>query len=139
MGWYRPPRQATADFLVSVTDPDQRVAKPGQGRTVPRTSEDFGKYWRGSPEFEALCAEMEALQAVAEDEGEAVRQFEERRKHFRMKHMPHGSPYTVSFTKQVVLCTKRACHLLWNGKAALMTYLIGQTIVALVVGSIFYG
>jgi ABC-type multidrug transport system permease subunit len=40
---------------------------------------------------------------------------------------------------QVKICTKRAYQRLWNDKASTLTVVLGQVIMALVVGSVFFG
>jgi ATP-binding cassette subfamily G (WHITE) protein 2 (PDR) len=58
MGWYCPSRQTTGDFLTSVTNPQERRACEGFKTQVPRTPEDFQRYWRSSPQFAALQQEI---------------------------------------------------------------------------------
>lgn len=40
---------------------------------------------------------------------------------------------------QLKICIRRAYQRLWNDKASTLTVIIGQIIMALVVGSVFYG
>jgi ATP-binding cassette, subfamily G (WHITE), member 2, PDR len=40
---------------------------------------------------------------------------------------------------QVRYCTKRAYQRLWNDKASTLTTVIGQIVLSLIIGSIFYG
>lgn len=46
MGWEAPMRQTTADFLVSVTDPNGRAPRPGFEHRVPRTADEFAERFR---------------------------------------------------------------------------------------------
>lgn len=46
MGWEAPMRQTTADFLVSVTDPNGRAPRPGFEHRVPRTADEFSETFR---------------------------------------------------------------------------------------------
>jgi len=62
MGWECPARQTTGDYLTSVTNHQERKARPGMEGKVPRTSEDFERYWRQSPEFATLRREIEEHQ-----------------------------------------------------------------------------
>ena len=59
-GWICPQRQTVGDFLTSVTNPLERTARKGMEDRVPRTPEDFERYWRQSSEYEALHHEVEA-------------------------------------------------------------------------------
>lgn len=45
MGYLCPPRQATAEFLTALTDPNGfHLIKPGYENKVPRTAEEFETY-----------------------------------------------------------------------------------------------
>lgn len=49
MGYLCPPRQATAEFLTALTDPNGfHLIKPGYENKVPRTAEEFETYWLNS-------------------------------------------------------------------------------------------
>jgi ATP-binding cassette subfamily G (WHITE) protein 2 (PDR) len=48
MGFVCPPRQTTADFLTSLTSPEERVIAPGFEQLVPRTPDEFEKRWGNS-------------------------------------------------------------------------------------------
>ena len=138
MGYECPPRQTTGDFLTSVTNPAERRARPGFEDRVPRTPEDFEKYWRGSAAYATLQAEIKEHEAAHPVGGSTLQEFYDSRKEMQSKHQRPKSPYTVSVPMQVKYCTKRAYQRLWNDKASTMTAIIGQTIMALIIGSIFY-
>ncbi|KAH7382111.1 ABC-transporter [Pyrenochaeta sp. MPI-SDFR-AT-0127] len=138
MGWHCPPRQTTADFLTSVTNHKERQPRPGYETVVPRTPEEFVSYWNASTDYKALLAEIqqhdrEISDHVAADEFRASRQAAQSH-NLRVK-----SPYTVSIPMQIKACTTRAYQRLWNDKASTLTVVLGQVIMALVVGSIFFG
>ena len=54
-------------------------------------------------------------------------------------HTRAESPYTVSIPMQVKYCTQRAYQRLWNDKTSTVTTIVGQIVMALIIGSIFYG
>jgi len=54
-------------------------------------------------------------------------------------HVRPESPYTVSIPMQVKYCTQRAYQRLWNDKTSTVTTIVGQIVMALIIGSIFYG
>jgi ATP-binding cassette subfamily G (WHITE) protein 2 (PDR) len=60
---YSPPRQTAGDFLTAVTNPQERQPKKGMDNKVPRSPEDFEKYWRDSPEYNALQEEIKDFEA----------------------------------------------------------------------------
>lgn len=140
MGWYRHPRQTAGDFLTVVTNPEQRQAKAGHENSVPRTSEEFEQYWRDSNEYLALMQEIDDYQKDFYGNKDVTqKQFKEIRGKLKAKGMLKKASQTISFPMQTALCARRATQQLWNDKASTFTTLIGEIIIALVVGSIFYG
>ncbi|EWY89807.1 hypothetical protein FOYG_07462 [Fusarium oxysporum NRRL 32931] len=140
MGWYRHPRQTAGDFLTVVTNPEQRQAKAGHENSVPRSSEEFERYWRDSPEYLALMQEIDEYQKDFYGNKDVTqKQFKEIRGKLKAKGMLKKASQTISFPMQTALCARRATQQLWNDKASTFTTLIGEIIIALVVGSIFYG
>ncbi|EXL39730.1 hypothetical protein FOCG_17666 [Fusarium oxysporum f. sp. radicis-lycopersici 26381] len=140
MGWQRHARQTAGDYLTTITDPEQRVAKEGHEDSVPRTPEDFSRHWLNSTEYARLMEEIEKYQKDFDLQQETTRkQFESIRHNLKAKGMLRRATQTVSFPMQTALCVKRATQQLWNDKSSSFTTLIGEIIIALVVGSIFYG
>lgn len=140
-GWYCPPRQTTGDFLTSVTNPQERKAREGMENKVPRSPEDFERSWRGSPEFAALEKKINRYEQVYLDErqGEAIAQLRQQKNERQSKHVRPKSPYTVSIWMQVRLNTKRAYQRVWNDLSATMASCVMQLVMALIIGSIFFG
>ena len=48
LGYHCPDRQTTPDFLTSLTNPAERVARTGFEAKVPRSPDDFAKAWEES-------------------------------------------------------------------------------------------
>lgn len=137
MGWECPARQTTGDFLTSVTNPQERLAK--EGAHVPTTPEDFEKYWKASPDFAALQREIQEHEEQFPIGGGTVQEFKEMHKAQQSKHIRSSSPYVVSVFMQIKLCIKRSYQRIWNDKASTLTHVIGQISMSLIIGSIFYG
>ncbi|KAK4448665.1 ABC transporter-like protein [Podospora aff. communis PSN243] len=141
-GWHCPPRQTTGDFLTAVTNPEERTPQPGMESKVPRTPEDFERYWRESPEFQELIRE---LNRYDNDFGgdlktkESIAALREQKNNMQAKHVRPKSPYLISIPMQVRLNTVRAYQRLWNDMSATMSHLIAQLVIAFIIGSIFYG
>jgi len=138
MGWYCPPRQVTSDFLTSVTNHKERRPRHGYETRVPRTPEDFEKYWRASQGYDELHEEIRKHESELSNHA-AADDFIEARQAVQSRHVRAESPYTASIPMQIKYCTKRAYQRLWNDKASTLTVVLGQIIMALVVGSVFYG
>ncbi|KAG0647288.1 abc multidrug transporter atrI [Hyphodiscus hymeniophilus] len=138
MGWYCPPRQTTGDFLTAVTNHQARKPRSGYEMRVPRTPDDFEKYWRASPQYKALLHEIEKHE-IETSSGPSATEFKETRRAAQAHHTRRSSPYIVSIPMQLRICTRRAYQRLWNDKVSTLTVVIGQIIMALIVGSVFYG
>lgn len=108
MGWYNPPRQTTGDFLTSVTNPHERVARPGMQNRVPRTPEEFERYWKNSPEYDALKKDIAQYEEEFPVGGQAVKALEETKNMQQARHVRRKSPYIISVPMQLRLCIKRA-------------------------------
>lgn len=138
MGWYCQPRQTTGDFLTAVTNHLNRKPREGYETQVPRTSADFEKHWHASSNYKSLLDEIEqhaseTLSSAAADE------FKASHRAVKAHHTRPKSPYIVSIPMQLRMCMKRAYQRLWNDQISTLTVVVGQVIMALIVGSVFYG
>lgn len=148
-GWECPSRQTTGDFLTSITNPSERRAREGMENKVPRTPEDFERYWRASPEYKAL---QEAIQRhgeqypLSDDEqtersgtqNQTLERFRESKKIRQAKHARSGSPYVTTVGQQIKLNVKRAYQRVWGDRTSTLTNAVMQVIIALIMGSLFY-
>ncbi|KIX08400.1 uncharacterized protein Z518_03056 [Rhinocladiella mackenziei CBS 650.93] len=139
MGWFCPPRQTTGDFLTSVTNPRERKPREGFENKVPRTAEEFEKYWLESPQYKSSMEESTHADAIHADGREALETFRESHKQMQAEHTRPQSPYVISIPMQVRLCTVRAYQRLWNDKASTIAVIFSQIAQALIIGSVFYG
>lgn len=148
-GWSCPSRQTTGDFLTSITNPSERRARDGMENKVPRTPDEFEKYWRASPEFMALQEEIqrhEEQYPLSDDEqaGSSGAQhptlelFRESKRLRQAKHARPGSPYVTTVGQQIKLNVKRAFQRVWGDKTSTLTNAFMQVIVALIMGSLFW-
>ena len=80
MGYHCPDRQTTADFLTSLTNPSERIVQPGLENKVPRTSEDFAKYWERSETRALLMEEIAAFEQAYPMDSSQVDEFAKARK-----------------------------------------------------------
>lgn len=138
MGYINPPRQTVPDFLTSVTNPMERQIRDGMENKVPRTPEDFEKHWKESPQFASLLKEIEVQESKAAGVNTA-QDFHQSKKAQQADHVRAKSPYIISIPMQVKICTKRAYQRIWNDKTSTITTVIGQIIMSLIIGSVFYG
>lgn len=139
MGWRNPPRQTDGDFLTSVTNPQERKPRKGMEDKVPRTPDEFEKYWRNSEEYAELQKGISQHEQDFPSGGDTLGQFKESHRARQARHTRKESPYLISIPMQIRYCTNRAYQRLWNDKTSTVTTVIGQIVMALIIGSIFYG
>ncbi|KAJ5127187.1 hypothetical protein N7448_007966 [Penicillium atrosanguineum] len=139
MGWECPSRQTTGDFLTSVTNPQERTALEGMENKVPRTPDEFAAYWKKSSHYANLQKEIAQYREEYPLGGAAGQEFDETKRLRQAKHVRPKSPYVISIPMQVRLCVKRAYQRIWNDKPSTLTTVIGRIIMALVIGSIYFG
>lgn len=76
LGFVMPSNATTADFLTSLTLPEQRVVHPDHTDKVPRLPEEFANVWKSSPQARALRAEILDMQSstdgVANNDGDNI-------------------------------------------------------------------
>ncbi|OIW31251.1 hypothetical protein CONLIGDRAFT_574468 [Coniochaeta ligniaria NRRL 30616] len=135
-GWVCPSRQTTADFLTAVTNPLERTPRPGMENKVPQTPDEFEAYWRASPEYKELQAEIAAAHDATATE--AVSNLRNAKTQMQAKNVRPGSSYIISVPMQIGLATKRAYRRIWNDRAATITQSCSNVIIALIVGSLYY-
>ncbi|KAJ6109197.1 hypothetical protein N7486_001431 [Penicillium sp. IBT 16267x] len=138
MGWECPPRQTTGDFLTSVTNPSERKVREGI-QNVPRTPDDFEKYWKNSYHYTALQKEISQYREQYPLGGQAGKDFDETKRQRQAKHVRPKSPYIINIRMQVRLCVKRAYQRIWNDKPSTLTTVIGRIFMSLIIGSIYFG
>ena len=107
---------------------------------VPRTPEEFEKYWRESPEYKGLLEEIKDFEEEFPiDEHTTLNQLREQKNFIQAKNARSKSPYLLSVPMQVKLNTRRAYQRIWGDVASTATQAGLNLIIALIVGSIYYG
>ena len=139
MGWCCPPRQTTGDFLTSVTNPQERRPREGFEGKVPRTPDEFEKYWHRSEDYKACLQEIEESERENPIGGPALDALRASKRQAQAKHVRAKSPYIISIPMQIRICTIRAYQRIWNDRASTISTAIGRTVQALIVGSVYYG
>ncbi|EIM21935.1 P-loop containing nucleoside triphosphate hydrolase protein [Wallemia mellicola CBS 633.66] len=135
IGFYKPPRQTSADFLTSVTDIHERIIKPGWGNRAPRTPEELEKVYKNSQYYEAAVASADH---TFNAENNHLGDFKTSVREDKKRRMAKTSPYTVSFIEQIYYCLIREIQLQRSQIANLRTKFITILFAALTVSSLFY-
>lgn len=138
LGFQCPNRQTTADFLTSMTSPQERVVRRGWENKVPRTPSEFAERWKSSRDYSTLRAELDQYNQKYETGGTYHDQFVASRRAQQSKHQRISSPYTLSYWGQVTLCLRRGFWRLRGDPSLTFTQLFGNMIMALIISSVFY-
>ncbi|KAJ5676892.1 ABC multidrug transporter C [Penicillium maclennaniae] len=138
MGFVCPERQTTADFLTSLTSPAERIVKPGFESRAPRTPDEFAAAWRNSDAYKQLRREIDEYDQAYPIGGESLQKFIESRKAMQSKGTRVRSPYTLSVIEQINLCMNRGFQRLKGDASLTLSQLIGNFIMALIIGSVFF-
>lgn len=137
MGYECPQRQTTADFLTSITNPAERIIKPGFEGKVPHTAKDFETYWKNSPEYAQLCNEIEEYFEVCERENHK-QQFHDAHVAKQAKGVPANSSYTVSFMMQTRYIIHRNFLRTKGDPSIAIVSVFMQAVMGLILSSVFY-
>ncbi|KAL8970742.1 MAG: hypothetical protein Q9183_001377 [Haloplaca sp. 2 TL-2023] len=130
LGFERPARWTTADFLTSVTDPHERKVRDGFEDRIPRSAEQFEDAYRKS----------DAFRLTVEDAKDLEQDFEAQRKE-RLANRSEATKqknYNLPFHKQAIECTNRQFLIMFGDKLTLGGKWGGILFQALIVGSLFY-
>ncbi|KAM4062813.1 ABC-2 type transporter [Hirsutella rhossiliensis] len=138
LGFECPARQTTPDFLTSMTSPLERVVRPGFDGKTPRTPDEFAAAWKNSAEYKALQVEIEEYKGAHPIDGPDAQAFRASKRAQQAKSQRKKSPYTLSYTQQVQLCLWRGWKRLTGDPSLTVGALIGNTVMALIIGSVFY-
>ncbi|KAH7398520.1 putative ABC multidrug transporter [Pyrenochaeta sp. MPI-SDFR-AT-0127] len=120
----------TPDFLTSVTKAEDRLIRadfPGQ---VPNSASEYADTWLSSPARARLRQQIHEYDA----------RFPLANTEALKKHTANNSllPYAISVPKQISLCAARGFLRLKNDLNAPISALVGNLIISLILGSMFY-
>ncbi|KAE8394955.1 ABC-2 type transporter-domain-containing protein [Aspergillus alliaceus] len=138
LGFECPEQQTTPDFLTSMTSPKERRVRPGFENKVPRTAMEFEERWKTSHQHQQLMLGIEAYESKFNLGGESRDDFMASRRAQQASGQRRKSPYTLSYMQQTSLCLWRGWKRLLSDPSLTYIQLGGNTIMALVLGSIFF-
>jgi ATP-binding cassette, subfamily G (WHITE), member 2, PDR len=138
MGWERPERQVSGDFLTSITNPGERRPRLGMEEKVPRSPKEFAEYWKNSPEYKDLHNQIDKYEIDYPLNGDDAKEFQLKHWEQQARHTTAKSPYLLSVPMQVRLCLRRAVQRYRNDIPTVVAPVVVQIIFSLIIGSIFY-
>ena len=138
LGFICPDRMTTSDFLTSITNPLEREVQEAFKYEAPQTPQEFSRVWRTSRQradlslaIDSYCESYPLDPSLATSDtpglsltGESTSQ--------------HHSPYVINYAQQVLLCMVRNFQRLRNDLVPPLSSIVGNTILSIVLGSMFY-
>lgn len=137
MGYDCPDRQTTADFLTSITNPSERIVRPGFDKKVPRTPVEFYEYWQRSPQRAGLLEHIDSYLSTSNTELLKAA-FKESHLAHQSKRARAGSPFTVSFLMQVKYIMGRNVMRLRGDPSIALFSVLGNIGMSFVIASVFF-
>ena len=138
MGFYCAERATTGDFLTSLTNPAERIVREGFENRVPRTPDEFSLRWQQSEDRARLLVEIDQFNKTYPLGGDQLKAFQHSRQATMAKGQRAKSPYQISIPMQIKLCVHRGFQRLRGDASLTLTSMIGNSIIALIIGSVFY-
>ena len=138
LGFHKPPRQTSADFLTGITDEHERTIKHGWESRAPRTPQEMEQAYRNSQYHQTA---LDEASETFESEKGTLDTFKHAVREDKKRQIAKSSPYTVSFFEQVYYCFQREIQIQLAKSNRSGYYIKYSTIVvcSLIVASLFYG
>ncbi|KGO47179.1 CDR ABC transporter [Penicillium expansum] len=138
MGWERPTRQTSADFIAAVTNPTERKPQAGMEGKIPCSPFEFSEYWKKSPDYASLQLSMRQHSQETSVDGTEEIKLAHIKHAEQADHVRSSSPYLISLPMQIRLCLARAFQRTRNDLPSLIATAIVQIVVAVIIGSLFF-
>ncbi|RHZ57995.1 uncharacterized protein CDV56_104774 [Aspergillus thermomutatus] len=119
LGYHCPARQTAADFLTSLTNPSERVIRPGFEARVPRTPDEFAQTWRNSELRKQLIDDIVQYEIENQRCGKSVEEFTRSRQAQKSSWI-------------------RGVRRLLGDKSFFFITVFGNLFMSLILGSVFY-
>ncbi|KAK8050931.1 hypothetical protein PG993_002316 [Apiospora rasikravindrae] len=156
LGFEKPPRATTADFLTSLTNPAERIVRDGYQDRAPKSPDDFATAWKNSPQARQLLHEIEEFDSISQPLVPADLPRNPKQKPAFVEEMMsvfltlynlvgidsvgslRSSTYVLPVYQQLLICIRRSFLRLRNNYVPTVSTVFANVILALVVGSVYY-
>ncbi|CZR65741.1 probable multidrug resistance protein CDR1 [Phialocephala subalpina] len=138
LGFDCPARQTDADFLTSMTNPQERLVRAGYEHLVPQTPHDFADLWYNSSNYAQLKQDLNAYDRRFAIGGKYLEEFAASRRAQQASSQRRKSPFTLAFFEQISLCLWRGFTRLRADPSVTLVAAFFNILMALVVSSVFY-
>ncbi|KAI1335017.1 P-loop containing nucleoside triphosphate hydrolase protein [Xylariaceae sp. FL0016] len=137
LGFVKPRRATTADFLTSLTSTKERIIRKGWEERVPHTPDDFARVWSQSQQAKTLNVHIDYFNTRNPVEAwHTGPQFTKIERLDRLRQRTATYPLTVF--QQIRVCLSRARQRLSKNMTPAISNVVANTILGLVIGSAFY-
>ncbi|KAM0548856.1 hypothetical protein ACHAPJ_009712 [Fusarium lateritium] len=136
LGFVCPEQQTTADFLTSMTNPVERIVRPGAN--PPRTSDEFAQAWKNSQNRSRLIDEIDYYNEQHPFDGQDLQKFSESRRLDQARAQRERSPFNLSYWQQFSINLWRGFTMLIGDPSITLTMLVSNFFEAIIISSIFY-
>ncbi|OTA63684.1 hypothetical protein K449DRAFT_31387 [Hypoxylon sp. EC38] len=137
LGFVKPSRATTADFLTSLTNPAERVVQPGYESLVPQLPDEFSNVWKHSDEAKALREKIDDFNALHPVRiAHPVEDIETATGHDILSF--RSSTYPLPTVWQTLACLSRAFIRTKSNAAADISAIVANTILGVIIGSLFF-
>jgi len=137
LGFDCEPRKSTPDFLTGITNPQERIIRPGFEDKAPLTSSALQKVWNESENSRAAKEASAAYEKELEVEKPAE-SFKEQVRANKAKGQRKKSQHTANYFQQVKALAIRQSQIFLGNKFDITTRYASVIIQALIYGSAFY-
>ncbi|KAI9039794.1 uncharacterized protein KD926_009137 [Aspergillus affinis] len=139
LGFVFHPRQTTAEYLLSMTDPESRKIREGYEDTAPRAAGEFVSCWKASKYSKRLLSEQQHHgKEYPHGFSESIQSFTKIQNAEKAALNRSKSPYTINWAMQFCATYLRSCQRVISDKAYTLSVIVTMGIVALLIGSMFY-
>ncbi|KAH8432475.1 uncharacterized protein LDX57_010110 [Aspergillus melleus] len=139
LGFVFHPRQTTAEFLLSMTDPESRKIREGYEDTAPSAASEFAFLWKASKYRKRLLLEQHRHgNEYPHGFPESFESFKKTQNAEKAPLNRSKSPYTINWAMQFCATYLRSCQRVISDKAYTLSVVVTMGIVALLIGSMFY-
>ncbi|KAG5638577.1 hypothetical protein H0H81_011797 [Sphagnurus paluster] len=136
MGYEPANRQTTPDFLVAVTDPNGRTARPGAG-PVPRTAAEFADHFLRSDVARRNREDMALYKDTYVGMPERALAYKQSAREEHARTAGKKSAYTISIPMQARAVMLRRVQILWGDKQSTISVLMSFIFQGVIVGTVF--
>lgn len=138
LGFDCPARQTDADFLTSMTNPQERLVRTGYEHLVPQTPHEFAEWWYNSSNYSKLKQDLDAYDRQFAVGGKHFDEFSASRRAQQASSLRRKSPFTLAYMEQISLCLWRGFTRLRADPSVTLIAAFFNILMALVVSSVFY-